>query len=70
MVRLIYKNNEFKFEDKFLWFWVDKTAIDKYGNELPYNLSGFKTINEAIGEARSDFYIHSSCLPFINKEDR
>ena len=67
MTRLVYSriSDTFNFEDKFLWFWLDRTAMDKYGNDLPCTLTGFDTIQEAINNAQSDYYIHESCFPFL-----
>ena len=69
MTRLVYDKHSktFGFEDKFLWFWVERTAMDSYGNDLPCLLVGFETLTEAISEAQSDFYIHESCFPFLNR---
>ena len=69
MTRLVYDKNSktFGFEDKFLWFWIERTAKDDYGNDLPCTLVGFETLTEAISEAQSDFYIHESCFPFLNE---
>ena len=69
MTRLVYDKDSktFGFEDKLLWFWIQRTAMDDYGNDLPCLLVGFKTLTEAIAEAQSDFYIHESCFPFLNE---
>jgi len=70
MTRLIYnkETNTFGYQDKFLWFWVDKTAKNGYGDDLPCCLVGFDTFEEALIEAQSDFLIHPNCLPFIRKK--
>lgn len=69
MTRLVYdsKSETFGFQDKFLWFWVDKTAVGHNGGDLPCCLVGFSTLTEAIAEAQSNFYIHESCFPFLNE---
>ncbi len=73
MTRLIYDNNSktFGFQDKFLWFWIDRTAQSDLGGDLPCLLVGFDTIEDATANAQSDFYIHESCFEFLcigNKE--
>ena len=67
MTRLIYdeRTKTFGYEDKYLWFWVKRTAMDKYGNDLPCYLIGFSTLKEAINESQSEFYIHENCLQFL-----
>jgi len=67
MTRLIYdeKTKTFGFQDKFLWFWIDKTAQNDLGEDLPCLLIGFDTIEEAIKNAQSSFYIHDNCIAFL-----
>jgi len=67
MTRLIYdkESKTFGFEDKVLWFWDARTAMDEYGNDLPCYLNGFDTIELAIANAQSEFYIHENCIPFL-----
>lgn len=61
MTRIIKVDNFYNVQDKFLWFWVDKTAQDKYGNDLPCTLTGFNTLREALDECQSvDVYLHNS----------
>jgi len=63
MTRLIKDSKgNFNFEDRFLWFWLNRTAQDKAGNDLPCLLIGFSTLQEAFDNAQSDFYIHKSCF--------
>ena len=67
MTRLIYdkESKTFGYQDKFSWFWIDRTAMDEHGGELPCTLTGFDTFNEALMEAQSYFLIHPNCIPFI-----
>lgn len=62
----IYKNIDgtFSVQDK-IWFfgWVDKTAKDDFGNDLPCVLAGFDTLDEAIDGCQTHpVYIHINCL--------
>ena len=73
MTRIIKVNNKYDVQDKFLWFWMDRTAQDGYGNDLPCTLTGFDTLNEAIAECQTtDFYLHNSVFEAkqLSKEDK
>lgn len=71
MTRLIYseKTKTFGYEDKHLWWWEPRVAMDNYGNDLPCYLSGFTHIQDAIDAAQGEYYIHSSCVPFLASKD-
>lgn len=59
MTRIEYNNKSDTFcvqEKIFIFGWVDKTALDDYGNELPCTLAGFDTLEEAIDNSQTDDY--------------
>ena len=63
MTRIIKEDGFYNVQERCLWFWLDKTAVDKYGNDLPCTLSGFDTLKEAVAEAQTTpVYIHENCL--------
>jgi len=47
MDRIILRKNVFVIQEKFLFWWVDKTAQDDFGNDLPC-IYAFDTLDEAI----------------------
>lgn len=60
-----FSNGRYGFQDKFLWFWLDRTAKDDNGNDLPCLLVGFNTIEEAMANAQSDYLIDRNCIDDI-----
>lgn len=61
MTRIIKINGKYNVQDRFLWFWVDKTAVNDYGNNMPCTLTGFDTLQEALDNCQTTLVtVHSS----------
>ena len=61
MERLIKEANSYVIQERFLWFWVDKSAQDDAGNNLPC-IYMFDTLKEALRYCNSECLIEKKIL--------
>lgn len=71
MTRIIMtQSGNYSVQEKFLFWWIDKTAKNDNGDDICANLTGFKTVREALANSQTvNVYIHKSCILGLLEND-